>query len=69
MLEMVSGRIRQFTSLPGAIDPTPGYHSHEDDHHLEYFVFDPRQTRPVAVVHWRAIATNRGAILEAGIPV
>eukprot|EP00047_Mylnosiga_fluctuans_P001195 m.218044 g.218044 ORF g.218044 m.218044 type:complete len:3593 (-) comp10156_c0_seq3:222-11000(-) len=67
VLKVVTGRVRHFHTPRGPIEPTPGYHSHEGTEHLEHFIFDPAQTLPVAVVHWRAIMTTRAGILHAGI--
>lgn len=51
---------------PGPVDPTPGYHSHESSNHLEYFIFNPDQVVPVAVVHWEAILNTRADIENDG---
>ena len=55
-----------FKDLPGAIDPTPGYHSHESGDNLEYYLFDAAQALPVAVVRWKAIYSSRARVLDSG---
>lgn len=65
VLECVTGKMQHFKVMPGPISPTPGYHSHEGSNQLEYYLFNPAQAVPRAVIHWKAIKTLRAGIKHA----
>lgn len=64
VLKCVTGGRKHFRQMLSGVQPSPGYHTHESPNHLEFFIFDEKQTVPVYVVHWKAILNTRAEILH-----